>query len=145
MTTGECTHSRTETHTPPLPPYSSSPPRAATPSNYHPSIRSTHCRAVSCHSGVPDLPCTLDAGANCRCAGLVTDYQQTVRAAHARSLLWQPMRTLLHTHCQRSNTSEIAELCCDCAASAWCTDATEELCVTLRLQRLLTRSSGMMD
>ncbi|KAF0032226.1 hypothetical protein F2P81_014516 [Scophthalmus maximus] len=56
-----------------------------------------------------------------------------------------PMRTLLHTHCQRSNTSEIAELCCDCAASAWCTDATEELCVTLRLQRLLTRSSGMMD
>lgn len=61
---------------------SSSPPRAAAPpSNYHPSGRPIHTAGLS--RAIPGCmaACTRDTEVSCRCVvGLLTDYQQTVRA-----------------------------------------------------------------
>lgn len=87
--------SRPLTHPLPNSLCSSSPPGAAAlPSNYHPSGMGHESQTVSHHSGGAGCACRRDPtkAYRSRCVEIVTDYQQSVRAAPAPFLSRSCMR-----------------------------------------------------
>ncbi len=90
------------THPPPVPPPPH--PHLLAPLPLYPIIiHPSGVHTVGLSRAIPGClaACTRDTEVSCRCVGLVTDYQQTVRAIHARSSSGSPAR-LLHAQCLRS-------------------------------------------